>query len=117
MTLDMVLNELSLQTPAPNILIARQWMSSFIQTILSIKSQAGGQASLRTQYEFHSTLLASDYPLKRWLNDSEVDREERRFIKTLATKSPFSQQLSESKLTAIVSRVKATPSPIASFPW
>jgi hypothetical protein len=107
MTLDMILNELSLQTPAPNILVARQWMSSFIQTILSIKSQAGGQASLRTQYEFHSTLLASDYPLKRWLNDSEVDREERRFIKTLATKSPFSQDIANLEVQEIESNVAA----------
>ncbi len=107
MILDMVLNELSLQTPAPNLLVARQWMSSFIQTILSIKSQAGGQASLRTQYEFHSTLLASDYPLKRWLNDSEVDREERRFIKTLDTKSPFSQDIANLEVQEIESNVAA----------
>ena len=105
MTLDMVLNELSLQTPAPNILIARQWMSSFIKTILSIKSQAGSQASLRTQYEFHSTVLASDYPLRRWLNDSEVDREERRFIKTLVTKSPFSQDIENSEVEEVESNI------------
>jgi hypothetical protein len=93
MTLDIILNELSQQTLAPSILVARQWMFSFIQTIISIKSQTGIQASLRTQYDFYAALLALDYPLQRWLNDNEVDREERRFIKTIATKSPFSQDI------------------------
>ena len=107
MTLDMILNELSLQTPAPNISVARKWMSGFVQTILCIKSQAGRQASLRTQYNFHSTLLASDYPLQRWLNDSEVDREEQRFIKTLATKSPFSQDIVNLEVQEIESNLAA----------
>ena len=38
-------------------------------------------------------MLASDYSLRQWLNDNKVDREERRFIKSLATKSPFSEDI------------------------
>ena len=105
MSLDIILNELSLQTPAANKLVARQWMSSFIQTLRSIKSRVDQQASLRTQYDFHSNLLASDYPLQRWLNDNEVDREERRFIKTLATKSPFSQDIDNSEVQEVESNI------------
>lgn len=93
MSIDMVLNELSLQSPASDSLIARQWMSDFIQTIRAVKAQAGKQAILRTQYDFHTALLSPNYPIRRWLNDSEVDRDEQRFIKTLVTKAPFSQDI------------------------
>ncbi|MBW4521021.1 MAG: hypothetical protein KME16_15120 [Scytolyngbya sp. HA4215-MV1] len=101
MALDIVLNELSLQSPASDTLTARMWLSDFIQTIRAIKAQAGRQAILRTQYDFHNILLAPDYPLRRWLNDSEVDREEQRFIRTLATKAPFSQDVLDAEVQAI----------------
>jgi hypothetical protein len=93
MALEMVLNELSLRTPAADIPTARQLMSDFIRTVRTVKAQSGRQATLRTQYDFHTTTLASGYPLRRWLNDPEVDREEQRFIKTLATKAPFSNDI------------------------
>ncbi|MBL1175072.1 hypothetical protein [Pantanalinema sp. GBBB05] len=105
MSLDMVLNELSLQTPAPNVLVARQWMSDFIQTIRAVKAQAGKQAVLRTQYNFHVALLADGYPIGRWLNDGEVDREEQRFIKTLVTKSPFSQDILNIEIQELENRI------------
>jgi len=96
MALDIVLNELSLETPAPDQLIARQWMSNLVQTVRAIKAQTKSpQSVLRSQYDFHSTWLASDYSLRQWLNDNKVDREERRFIKSLATKSPFSEDVLE----------------------
>jgi len=93
MVLDIVLNELSLETPAPDQLVARQWMSNLVQTVRAINAQTKSQSILRSQYDFYSTLLASDYSLRQWLNDNNVDREERRFIKSLATKSPFSEDI------------------------
>jgi len=105
MALDLVLNELSLHPPAPDTLIARIWVSDFIQTVKAIKAQAGKQAVLRTQYDFYTTLLAPDYPLQRWLNDSEVDREEQRFIKALVTKAPFSQDVLNTEVQAIETNV------------
>lgn len=105
MALDLVLNELSLHPPAPDTLIARIWVSDFIQTVRAIKAQAGKQAVLRTQYDFYTTLLAPDYPLQRWLNDSQVDREEQRFIKTLVTKAPFSQDVLNTEVQAIETNV------------
>lgn len=95
MALDIVLNELSLETSAPDQLVARQWMSNLVQTVRAINAQTKRQSILRSQYDFHSTLLASDYSLRQWLNDNKVDREESRFIKSLTTKSPFSEDILE----------------------
>ncbi len=95
MALDIVLNELSLETPAPDQLVARQWISNLIQTVRAINAQTKNQSIFRSQYDFYSTLLASDYSLRQWLNDNQVDREERRFIKSLATKAPFSEDILE----------------------
>ncbi|MFN6565084.1 MAG: hypothetical protein RMY28_035530 [Nostoc sp. ChiSLP01] len=92
MEIDLVLNELSLKNMASDEQTARQWMSNFIQTIKAVKSQ-GVKVSLRTKDNFHQTILAPDYPLRRWLNDKEVDQVERGFIRTLATTSPFSTNI------------------------
>ena len=96
MALDIVLNELSLEPPAPDQLTARQWMFNFIQTVRGINSQTKSQSILRSQYDFYSTALSSNYSLRQWLNDNDVDREERRFIKSLATKAPFSEDIRDS---------------------
>ena len=85
--LEMILNELSLQ-PAGDRYAARQWMNTFVQTIKAAVSQ-GITRSLRTQRIFYDTVLAIDYPLRRWLNDDDVDRESRRYILRLSTKAPF----------------------------
>ena len=66
-------------------------MFNLMQTVRSINAEAKSRATLITQYDFHLTLLASDYTLRRWLNDIEVDMEERRFIRSLSTKAPFSE--------------------------
>ncbi|MGA0197526.1 MAG: hypothetical protein ACO3NK_00075 [Prochlorotrichaceae cyanobacterium] len=105
MTIDIILNELSLQAPAPDAVIARQWMSNFVQTIRAIQSQAKEQAILRTQYDFHTALLASDYPIRKWLNDAAIDREEQRFIRTLATKAPFSQDILNTEIKELKNQI------------
>lgn len=97
MELDLVFNELSLQNPASDKETARKWMSNFIKTIKAVKSQ-GVKVYLRTQYDFYKTILSSDYPIGSWLNDQEVEKEERLFIKTLATGSPFSENLNLFKI-------------------
>lgn len=97
MDLEMVLNEASLHTPAADISKARQLMSELITTVRTATSQ-GVKKVIRTQSDFQSTLLASDYPVARWRNDNEVDREARRFFRTLTTKAPFLADVSDSKL-------------------
>ncbi|MCU0546220.1 MAG: hypothetical protein MUE44_29315 [Oscillatoriaceae cyanobacterium Prado104] len=84
----MVFNELSARTLAPDISTARQWMSELIITMREAKRC--GLKGIRTQEDFHAMLLAENYPLSRWRNDKEVNREERTFLRTLATKTPLS---------------------------
>lgn len=104
MKLDLILNELSLQNHAPDEQIARQWMSGFIKTIKAVKAQ-GLKVDLRTKEDFHTTILAPNYPLRRWLNDHEVDQVERSFVKVLATKTPFSTEIKNLEIQEIENNV------------
>lgn len=88
MDLEMVFNELSARTLAPDISTARQWMSELIRTMVAAKGC--GLKAMRTKEDFSAIILAENYPLSRWRNDKEVNREERTFLLTLATKTPLS---------------------------
>ncbi|MDB9517189.1 DUF3696 domain-containing protein [Roseofilum reptotaenium CS-1145] len=85
--IEMVFNELSLQTPAPDIATARQWMSQFIQTLRTAKKS--GIKRLHAENNMNNIMLAPDYPVARWRNDPQVDREERRFLLLFNTKTPL----------------------------
>lgn len=87
MELDMVMNELSVATPARDVPAAREMMSGFIQTLLAARKK--GIQVLRTNAEFNSALLAPDYPLSRWRNDAGVDQVERQYFRVLQTKAPY----------------------------
>lgn len=93
MDLDMVLNELSLKTPAADVPTARQLMSELIQTLLKA-IETGVKRKLRTHEDLYSVELAPGYPIARWCNDKDVSREEIRFFLTLATK-PFWKDAAE----------------------
>jgi hypothetical protein len=88
MDLEMVLNELSLRTPAPDIPTARQWMTELIQTLRKASS-SGVKRVVRTQDDINIIELAPGYPLAKWRNDPSVIREERSFFRLLTTKAPF----------------------------
>ncbi len=98
MDFDLILNELSLRNPASNEQIAQQRMSELIKMIKAVKAQ-GVKVNLRTKENFHTIILAPDYPLGRWFNDA--DQVERVFIKTLATKAPFSSDTGNSEIQDI----------------
>jgi hypothetical protein len=93
MALEMVLNELSLQS-ADSVHTARQWMFTFVQTVRAATSHRVSRV-IRTQDGIFDIVLAPGYPLRRWLNDREVDLEARRYIKSLTTKAPFWDGLPE----------------------
>lgn len=84
----MVLNELSLKTPAKDIPTARKLMSNLIKT-LSQATISGVKKVLRTKDDMGSILIAPNYPISRWRNDPEVEREEKSFFRSLTTKTPF----------------------------
>jgi len=88
MDLEMVLNELSLHSPAPDVHIARQRMSTLLRTV-RIAIQNGVNRVLRTHENFYGESLAAGYSIANWCNDSNVDREERRYFRSLATKAPY----------------------------
>ena len=88
MDLEMVLNELSLRSPAADIHVARQRMSDLLFTVMAA-TQHGVKRALRTHSNLDAEELTPGYPVARWRNDNNVDYELRRFFKTLVTKSPF----------------------------
>jgi hypothetical protein len=94
MDLEMVLNELSLQSPASDIYIARQWMSELIN-VARTAVKHGASRVLRTHRDFSSTLLAPEYPVVRWRNDKDVSKEVRQYFNSLATKAPFLADISD----------------------
>lgn len=98
MELEMVLNELSLQPLAADVLTARQHMSVLVTT-MSAATKSGVSKVLRTHRDLNAEELASGYPMVRWRNDHEVDRDARRFFTSLATKAPYLADISDSSIS------------------
>lgn len=88
MTVEMVLNELSHKTPAQDIYAAKRWIST-LRTTIQEATSLGVQRILRTGRIFYEIELAKNYTIANWLNDNTVDREERIYLKTIATKYPY----------------------------
>jgi hypothetical protein len=59
MDIDLILNELSLQQPAPNQEVAKQWMSCLIKTIRTVKGQ-GMKANHRREDLFPNLVFCDD---------------------------------------------------------
>jgi putative addiction module killer protein len=95
MTLEMVLNDLSLITPVDNPGIARAMMTKLIEVLSAAKIY--GVKTLRTQDNIYDLLLATDYPVSRWLKDDrQVDREERSFfLRELDRKTPLLTEVND----------------------
>ncbi|MEH2115001.1 hypothetical protein [Nostoc sp.] len=94
MELEIVLNELSLQTPSTDIETARELMSKLISTLRQA-TVSGVKRVLRTHSDINTIELAPGYPLVCWRNDPVVSREERSFLRTLTTKEPVWSDVSE----------------------
>lgn len=98
MELEMVLNELSLQPVADDVLTARQRMLVLVTT-MSAATRSGVSKVLRTHRDLNAEELASGYPVAQWRNDHEVDRDTRRFFTSLATKAPYLADISDSTIS------------------
>ena len=94
MDLEMVLNELSLEPPAVTKQIARQRMTDFLGTV-RIAIKFGSKRILRTSTDLHHVSLAPNYLLSQWRNDPEVDRETSQFFRSLVTKVPYLQDITD----------------------
>ena len=102
MDLEMVLNELSLRSLAPDVHVARQRMSDLMRTVVEATTH-GVKRTIRTHSNFDSEILAPNYPIARWRNDSMVDRDVQRYFKTLVTKSPFLDEVVDTDILHNVS--------------
>jgi hypothetical protein len=103
MSIEPVLNELSLEQPAPDINEARRRMSRFIQTLIVATSRYRLKRTLRVKNELLNYQdLAPEYPLVRWRNDREVSREEREFFRILETKQPYLVEHADKQDAAIM---------------
>lgn len=90
----MVLNELSLRSPANDIPTAQQWMLDLISTI-NVATRHGVKKIIHIDRNLYNVVLAQGYPIARWLNDSQVDKDTRRFFRSLTTKLSFIADLPE----------------------
>lgn len=95
MDLEMVLNELSLYPLATDVHDARQRMDVLMRTIV-LATRSGVKKILRTPSNFVAENLAPSYPVAKWLNDANVDRDLQRFFRTIITKSPFLVDITDS---------------------
>lgn len=86
MDVDMVLNHLSLGTPAAEERTARELMSELIRTLSTAVKL--GVKTLRAQTKIGGIIIAQDYPVAKWLNDNQVSQDERDFLLTLSTQTP-----------------------------
>lgn len=97
MSLDLVLNELSLSPSTENKDVAYLLMNEFIATLRSA-SKAGMSGLLRTSRNFNSIELAPNYYPKDWLRDKKVFQEQKDFFLTVVTAAPYLDGLESSSV-------------------
>lgn len=90
--MELILNELSFDGSAIDLDTARCWMEELGRTINAVTIR-GSERILRTHRDFLSIKMTSNYSISDWLNDQTVDRDIKRFILSLAGKSPFIEDL------------------------
>ncbi len=91
--MELIFNELSIQEPASNKTEAGKRMHYLIDLIRTIARRFGVSRALRTKRDIMYLPLAKDYSIREWLNDGQVDKEQRLFFKSVANKSPFLEDI------------------------
>jgi hypothetical protein len=94
MSIDLVLNELSLRSSAESAERGMELMRGLADTIFAA-GRAGSSKFLRVPRGFHAMMLGPSYPVGRWTGDKRVPEEYRRLFLLWATKSPFLDQVLE----------------------
>ena len=92
--MELILNELSFDESAIDRETARCWMEELGRTINASTSR-GAERILRTHRDFWSINISANYSVIDWSIDQIVDRDTKRFILSLAGKSPFIEELIE----------------------
>lgn len=86
MVVKVLFNELSLERPFENKQVARNGMDEFITTLRNA-IEKGAKRELCTRDDFDCLQLSLGYPIVQWRNDSEVDKDDRRFLRSLQDKT------------------------------
>ena len=92
MELQLILNDLSLTTPAHDRVHGRSCMTTLVSTMVRATS-FGARRILRVPREFESLLICDGYPLAAWRNDPEVIREQKQFFNTITSKLSYLEGL------------------------
>lgn len=90
--LEPVFNDLSAEPPALDLAAAFERMSRLVE-LLRVAPDHGLDRGLRIPQTFHNLALCPEYRVWDWLNDTRVPREQTVFLLTLATRSPYLDQV------------------------
>ena len=90
--LEPVFNDLSAQPPAADLATAFQRMSRFVE-LLRVAPDHGLDPGVRIPQTFHGIMLGPEYRIWDWINDTRVPRDQTLFLLTLATRSPYLDQV------------------------
>lgn len=86
--MDLLLNELSLATPAKTVAEGRARIAALLETVRAAREYGIGNV-VRTCQDFWGTPLSDGYGISHWVADAEVDLELRRLLKAAVGKGPF----------------------------
>jgi hypothetical protein len=89
--LEPVFNDLSADPPVLDVGASLERMWGLVE-LLRVAPDHGLGPGLRIPQTFHSLCLGPEYRISDWLNDDRVPREQRLFLLTLATRSPYLEQ-------------------------
>jgi len=85
--MELIFNELS-AIPAPSRLAAREVMSNFVG-VLTAATRIGFERTFRSCIDFSNHLLSEEYPVVRWRNDPDVERDEKAFFRLVTARFPI----------------------------
>jgi hypothetical protein len=88
MEIEMVFNELSVESTNNDKFQARDLISELVMT-LQASTKAGVSRIFRTRDDMNSIELAPEYSIAKWRNDPDVERELKSFLRSLNNRSPY----------------------------
>jgi hypothetical protein len=88
MELELILNDLSINHPAPDRFQAQASMANFV-SVLVRASRLGAKSVLRVPKSLDCHVLCPGYSLAAWRNDPTVDREKKQYFNTVVSKVSF----------------------------
>src|SRR3954465_15815871 len=81
-------NELSFEQSMDSVGEARRVVASFVDVIVKLR-ELGLRSPLRVSSNLYVSMLASEYPLARWLNDIGAYQVRRSYLRSQLTQAGF----------------------------